>query len=410
MWIMKKIRESMESIPLELSRYIGLSEDEFFLRSKASLSYNLPNNILTPDKIPEFCLPPQLCKKNLLQEVETRVLHQHFQIPMRSISSNTMNGNKDDVKRKSGGKSVPVTSTKKPLPFSAEAYGLAGIYERPNTRRKESLFHSRRPVYMVDRRIPTPLPKLAEEGSQAKKTLSGFLPLVLCKSLSETKSSESDFSPLSSSHAIKSSTCSGRLKGATSCPSLTDNREDRGNWREKREAISLTTSTCYLSSPEGHSQTSALSVLFPPQSQEKLQQEYVLSLQGQGKVHLLAELTTLPSKTNSAYFTVRVRVMSVEEINHNSDRHALNCALILCLTPGMLQQQESTTIRNCLNPVFNEDFYFTELSKEDLVKLQLRLKVVNKPAAAGLRRRTVMGVITRPLSQLLQLKSYFMKN
>ncbi|XP_070761275.1 C2 calcium-dependent domain-containing protein 4C [Enoplosus armatus] len=417
MWVLGKIRESMESIPLELSRYIGKSEEDIFLSSKASLSKNLHNNILTPDKIPEFCLPPRLCKTSLLLESEKTAsyMHRQNQIPKSSTTSNTTHVKAKDVKTKNGDASVACKATKKPLPFSAEGYGLAGIYESPNTRRKESLFHSKRPTYMFDRSIPTAAPRLAKATKVPKKTVSGFLPLLLCKTLSETGSTESetpsssDSSPLSSPYSAKSSlymsSGSGCLKGATSCPSLIDNREDRGRWKK---GLSLTSSPSSPPSLGGSSLTLAPPVLFPLdllQHQERHQREHVLPLQGRGKVRLFAEHTTFSTNTFSPLSTVRVRVVSVEGLLDDTDRRTPNSAVSLCLTPGKLQQQESATIRNCSSPVFNEDFFFTELSREDLLELQLRLKVVGKPAAGTLRRGTVIGAISKPLSQLLLLKN-----
>ncbi|XP_067431718.1 C2 calcium-dependent domain-containing protein 4C [Thunnus thynnus] len=414
MWVLGKIKESMESIPLELSRYMGKSEEDLFLSSKAKLH----NNILTPDKIPEFCLPPRLCKRSPLLGAEATPPHLHSQnqMPRSNITSDTKHLKTNDVKTKNGDPAVVRKAVKKPLPFSAEGYGLAGLYESPNTRRKESLFHSKCPAYMFDRSITAP--RLAKETNQPKKTstLSGFFPLFPCKSLSETGSTESetlsssDSSPLSSPYSTKSSLSipsgSGRLKGATSCPSLIDNREDRRRW--KGEALSLTTSPGSPPSLKGSSLTLAPPVLFPLdvlQCQERLQREHVLPLQGHGKVRLSAEHTTFSTNTLSSLSTLRVRVVSVEGLRDAADTRPLNCAVSVCLTPGKLQQQESATIRNCRSPVFNEDFFFTQLSGEDLRELQLRVKVVDKPAAGTLRRVTVIGVITKPLSQLLPLRN-----
>ncbi|XP_029296057.1 C2 calcium-dependent domain-containing protein 4C [Cottoperca gobio] len=417
MWVFGKLRESMESIPLELSRYMGKSEEDIFFSSKASLSHNLHTNILTPDKIPEFCLPPRLRKRSPLLEAETTApsLLQKKQTPKSSTSSNTTYIQTEDMKKNNDGVSMAWKATKKPLPFSAEGYGLTGIYESPNTRRKESLFHSKCPVYMFDRSLPTAAPRLAKVTNLPKKTLSGLLPLFSSKSLSETGStgsetpSSSDSSPLSSPYSAKCSLYfpqgSGRLKGASSCPSLIGRRVDKGKW--KRGGLSLTTSPSSPPSLKGSSLTLAPPILFPLdvlQCQERLQHEHVLTLQGRGKVRLFAEHTTFSTNTFSSFSTVRVRVASVEGLWDESDRRTLNCAVNLCLTPGKLQQQESVTIRNCRSPVFKEDFFFTELSREDLLELQLRLKVVGKPAAGALRRGTVIGAITKPLSQLLPLK------
>ena len=410
MWVFGKIRESVENIPLELSRYIGKSEEDI------SVSHNLHNNILTPDKIPEFCLPPRLCRRSPLPETETAEPHPHSQnqVADSSLISNTSHVKLKDVGMKNSDASMAQKAAQKPLPFSAEGYGLAGIYESPNTRRKESLFHSKCPVYMFDRNNHTAAPRLAKETNPPQKTLYGFLPLFLSKSLSETGSTEteiassSDSSPLSSPESAKSSpyipSGTRRLKGATSCPSLTDSRERRGRW--KRAVLSLKTSPSCPPSLEASSLTLAPTVLFQLdvlQCQER-QREHILALQGRGKVHVLAEHTTFSTNTFSPLFTVRVRVVSVEDLLDDYERRSLNCAVSLCLTPGKLQQQQSATIRNCHSPVFNEDFFFTELSREDLLELQLRLKVVDKPAAGTLRRGTILGAITKPLLQLLHLK------
>ncbi|XP_068460531.1 C2 calcium-dependent domain-containing protein 4C [Clinocottus analis] len=413
MWMFDKIRESVESVPLDLSRYLGKSEEDICLSSKASLSHHLHNNILTPDKIPEFCLPPRLHKRSPLLEAETALPHRHGHY-QSSTSSNTTHVKTTDMKTKTEDASMAWKATKKPLPFSAEGYGLAGIYESPNTRRKESLFHSKCPVYMFDRSLPTAAPRLAEVTHLPKKTLSGFFPLFSSKSLSETGStgsetpSSSDSSPLSSPYSAKSSLYfppgSSRLKGAMSCPSLNDRRVD--GERRKRGWLSLTNSSSSPPSLKGSSVTLAPPVLSPLDvlhCQEILQHEHVLPLQGRGKVRLFAEHSTVSTSTFPSLSTVRVLVVSVEGL-WDTDRRTLNCAVNLCLTPGKLQQQESAIIRNCRSPVFNEDFFFTELTREDLLTLQLWLKVMYKPATGTLRRGTVIGVTTKPLSQLLSLK------
>ncbi|XP_063753551.1 LOW QUALITY PROTEIN: C2 calcium-dependent domain-containing protein 4C [Eleginops maclovinus] len=417
MLVLEKIRESIESIPLELSRYMGKSEEDIFLSPKASPSQNLHINILTPDKIPEFCLPPRLCKRSQPMEAKKTAPFPFYQD--HTLKSSTLSHSSyvktENLKKKNINASMTLKTIKKPLPFSAEGYGLTGIYESPNTRRKESLFHSKRPVYLFDRSRPNAAPRLAKETNLPKKTLLGFLPLCSTKSLSETGStgsktpSSSDSSPLSLSYSAKSSLHlppgSGHLKGAKSCPSLINSRENRV--RLKRGGLSLTTSSSSPPSLEGSSLTLAPPALFPPdvlQCQERPQHEHFLTLQGRGRVHLYAEATTFSTNKFSSLSTIRVYVESVEGLWDDSDRRTLNCAVNLCLIPGKLQQQEGATIRNCCSPVFKEDFFFTELRREELQELQLRLKVVGKPAAGTMRRETVIGTVTKPLSELLHLK------
>lgn len=406
MWVLEKIRESMESIPLEVNRYITKSEEDIF-------SQTLHSNIITPGNIPEFCLPPRLCKKSSLpdyEEASSNLLFQD-QLPMSSSSSNAAKTR--DVKVKKDVAPVPWKATKKPLPFSAENYGLAGIYESPNTRRKESLFHTKNPIYMLERNICATTPKMAREVNFSKKVSSGFLPLISCKSSSEAATPESetpssdDSSSLCSPCSAKSSNSAPckRLKETVSCPSLIDRKEVRARWEE---ALGMTTSLCKRSSLGKNLFTLAPPVISPLDvlhCQEKLQCEQILPLQGRGQVRLSAEHIISSTSTLSGLTTIRVRVVSVEGLWDSTECVAPNCAVNLCLTPGKRQQQESAIIRKCHNPVFNEDFFFTELSQEDLLALSLKLKVVDKSAAGKLRRGTMIGLVSQPLSLLLPATS-----
>ncbi|XP_053726562.1 C2 calcium-dependent domain-containing protein 4C [Synchiropus splendidus] len=351
MWVLDKIKSSMENIPLELNHYKGRTAEDTCARDK------LHNNVITPDRIPEFSLPPRLYKRSTLIG-EGEMLAQ-------TCSANHSGGT---MQLKSKEQHViGVKTVKKPLPFCAEAYGLAGISESPNTRRKESLFHIRSPTYIFDRDT--------SEINQCKTT-SGFSLL----------SNSSHFSP-----------SAPPLKGAVSCPSLI---EGKGRWQSRD--TSLTTS---ISSPPSlqDSFTLAPPLAFPLdvlQCQERLQKEHVLPLQGRGKVCLSAE-----HFASLSLCTIRIRVVSVEGLRDDSSPPSLNCAVSVSLTPGKLQQQQSATVKNCRRLIFNEDFFFTELSQEDLQQLKLRLKVMDKSTAGALRRATVIGVVSKPLCQLLPLRN-----
>ncbi|CAN9503775.1 unnamed protein product [Ophioblennius macclurei] len=395
MWAFERIRESVESIPLDLSRYMGKREEDAVFPSKSSLHCN----ILTPDKIPEFCLPPQLCRRSPLPEAEKTRLY--LQPQNRLPKNNVAHAKARDVKIKNGDSSAVWKAAKKALPFSAEGYGLAGLYESPNTRRKESLFHSKCPAYVFQRGISAGGPRPARKPYLPKKTASAFLPL------SKTGIAESDSSLFTSpSSATKSSgdvaSNGSRLKGAVSCPSLTVNKERKR--KLKRGGVVLASSSRSPLTRDGNTLSLPPPVLFPLdvlQCQERLRHEHVLPLQGRGRVRLSTEQTAFSKNLFSTLSTVRIRVVSVEGLWDDADGPTLNCAVNLCLTPGKLQPQESATIRNCRTPVFNEDFFFIELSPKDLRDLQLKLKVVDKPASGPLRRGTVIGIVIRPLSQLL---------
>lgn len=445
MWLLDKIRDSVGSLPQELAHFVGKTYGDACLHPQTTLSNNLNNNILTPDKIPEFCLPPTLfrregsawspegppeyCFLGGAQPQETRE-------NLRASPDNTTH-----VEAAGGGTGATAkTKRRKPPPFSAEGYDLAGVYESPNTRRKESLFHGKCPGYVFDRSSQGSAVQADKRTQQQvpRKTLSlqGLLPLG--KSLSETGSTESgtsssscDSTPICSPYSTGPSLrlladTTGDRVGAdattSSCPRVVKTREHR--WRPRKEpsarphhslAAAAAAAATTASGPGAHLHTLVPPATFPLDlihCQEPLEHQHALPLPGGGEVRLSTEHTPFPlsssvtssSSISSCCVTVRVRVVSVEGLVRDcADRRPLSCALSLCLVPGKLQVQKSATIRNCRSPVFNEDFFFTDLSEESLAVLELRVKVMDKSAPGTLRRGVVVAVVTKPLCQLLPL-------
>lgn len=372
MWVLEKIKESVDNLPLELSRYVGRNMEDIFRSSDTGLRSRLHSNVLTPDKIPEFCLPPRLCKRSPLRADMMASYLQDQNHSSRSCGSSNIT--LKALEMKNGDALTARKAAKKPLPFSAEAYGLAGMSESANTRRKESLFLSKCPVYVFDRSNAAAASRQSWESNLNKKSPSAHY----------AKSSPSR------------SSGKGFLRGASSCPSLIDNRENIG--KRKVDSLSfISTPSCPLSLQES-SLALVPSAFYPLdilQSQESLQQKHSLALHGHIKVHLFAE-RIISANPVSSFSTVRVHVESVEREDY--DQQMLNCALHLCLIPGKIQQKESAT-------VFKEDFFFTRLSREDMLDLHLRIRVVTKPAAGTFNKRKVIGVIIKPLSQLLNIRT-----
>ena len=452
MWLMDKIRDRVESLPQELAHLVGKAERDSCLSPETMLSKNLNNNILTPDKIPEFCLPPKLFRrKSLAWNPEGPP---EYCFPSGALLQKKKKSSQDTTHDEGvpafrdaclGGTATAKARRKKPPPFSAEGYGLAGVYESPNTRRKESLFHGKCPGYVFDRSQ-----RCAAQGANRtqrvqRKTLSlpSLLPLFLAKRLSETGSTESetssssDSTPIGSPYSTSSSVHvlvdrAGDPVSADASPSscsLVVNTTTRAHrWRPGNEQ-STWPHRGRTSAPAAAAAATAaapgpgarLLTLVPPtilpvdplQCHKPLQHEHSILLLGGGNVRLSTERIRLPlssstssstssSSSSSGTFTVRVRVVSVEGLmRDDADQRPLNCALSLCLVPGKLQLQKSATIRNCRNPVFNEDFFFTELSEETFEVLELRLKVMDRSASGTLRRGAVRAVVTKPLRQLL---------
>lgn len=121
--------------------------------------------------------------------------------------------------------------------------------------------------------------------------------------------------------------------------------------------------------------------------------EHAVRMGPRGSVRLLAEY-------EAAQARLRVRLLAAEGLyDHLCDARSINCCVGLCLVPGKLQKQRSTIIKNSRHPVFNEDFFFDGLGPASARKLALRIKVVNK--GSSLKRDTLLGEKELPLTALL---------
>ncbi|XP_055017941.1 C2 calcium-dependent domain-containing protein 4C [Boleophthalmus pectinirostris] len=322
MWVLEKLKDT---VSLDWSFFLDKPE-------ASGSSRRLHQNIITPEQIPEFCLPPRLCKSPSLPLTHPDPPHR----PHRPH---------------------------KPHPERPVRPESLGLYERPNTRRKESLFHARRPLYLFDRSPGTPPPGLRAAGaiSGAVAPQSGSVSSV-CEGPSSSGSS-----PLASP---------SMLRGSASCPALTQ----------------IQRSPAGLCPP----------LLFPLdvlRCWDRLPTEHELPLEGRGTIRLSIEHYHTHAAPLSPGCTVRLRVASVERVS------ALSCALHVCLMPGRRQRQRSAVIRQSrVTYRFNEDFFFTELEEGELRGLELRVKVVDKTAGgARLRRGALVGEVIKPLRELLPI-------
>ncbi|KAJ0019033.1 hypothetical protein NQD34_006602 [Periophthalmus magnuspinnatus] len=350
MWVLEKLRDT---VSLDWNLFMDKTEEK-------GPSHCLHHNIITPEQIPEFSLPPRLCKSPSVPLTQ--------QDPLQLLPK--------------------PHHPNKPHPERATRPESLGLYERPNTKRKESLFHAKRPVYLFDRnpatRPPGPAPQ-PRVGLRAAGTRSGAVApqsgsvSSLCES-----SSSCDTSPLASP---------SMLRGADSCPALTQVR-----WAGPVPPIPP--QACPPRPPPACPLVPL--PLFPLdvlRCWDRLPTEHELPLEGRGTVRLSIEHYHTHTTPPSSRCTVRLRVASVERVS------ALSCALHVCLMPGRRQRQRSAIIRQSrVTYRFNEDFFFTELEEEELRGLQLRVKVLDKTAGgARLRRGALVGVVSKPMTELLDI-------
>ncbi|XP_060736972.1 C2 calcium-dependent domain-containing protein 4C [Tachysurus vachellii] len=380
MWILRKVQESAENFPTEISRLVGKSSDE--ISAKANLLNKIHRNVLTPDKIPDFFLPPKLSRCSLVavEGIVSRCFDEtgtNFNQTIKTNSGITTKVLKTDINK---GATVAMRGQIKPIPFSLKNYE-SGFFESPNTRRKESLFHSAFSSYTLERVTNRVMPSIKLPS----------ITLLKVGSLESDTSSSADSSPHSSPLPIRSIhethlSKESLLKHDLLC---TKNKDDKIKFtRDTNVAQPASTLAPPLQFP--------LDMLH---CQERLHSEHVLLLPRRGCVRLSASLANMDGDLS----TVRIRVISVEELREPGDPRPLHCGLTLSLSPGKLQRQHSAIIRNSRNPVFNEDFFFTEPEGEEkgLKNFAVRVKVLEKNTSLG--RASVLGVIIKPLTELLAL-------
>ncbi|XP_035234532.1 C2 calcium-dependent domain-containing protein 4C [Anguilla anguilla] len=418
MWFIERIREGVESLPLEISRTLGMREE---LSAKASLSAKLHCNVLTPEKIPEFFIPPRLTRGAPPTLQDPCLPHAGGDAALRDPPRPHIEIENVGGARQGGGRGEGAGSGKGVL--CGAHYGLAGLYESPNTRRKESLFLAQFKGRSLERAgfrnagrapgVPPPAKALTEQGSTESDTPSSSDSSphgspVLTRSISSSALLRLFGAERPASHLTRSASKLSLGGGDYGWPQeecvSVESAESAGETAQSLGSpalpISLAPPTSTTTPPTSLASPTSLAppIIFPLDllhCQERLQREHVLPLEGRGRVRLTAE-------RDHAGASLRVRVVSVEDLHDGAPGGRLvHCCVSLCLTPGKWQRQNSATIRNCRNPVFNEDFFFTELGEDGFHSMALRLKVLDK--ASTLKRAVVLGVTSKPLSQLLPL-------
>ncbi|XP_078063781.1 C2 calcium-dependent domain-containing protein 4C-like isoform X1 [Mustelus asterias] len=311
-------------------------------------------NVLTPDRIPEFVIPPSL------------------------------QSGRRDVRRASprGGGGLAMSARHHVVQVEADSEGEEGalcvprhanppeilrLPESPHTRRKESLFHARIGDWAQSLR---PRPDLNTPPSFSS---------------SSSSSSSADSTPFGSPRAARSPLPGSKGKGQTP-PALSPSADGRG--LPGRPSGADRPASSWLAPPPAP--------LYPPdlaRPPQRPPKENTVALNKGGALRLWAEYTAEGGR-------LRVRLVSGEGLYPASfPPGAVNCCASFYLLPGKTQKQRSAVIRRSRNPIFNEDFYFEGLAPDDLASKALRVKVVNK--GVGMRRDCIMGKTKLGLAAIL---------
>ncbi|XP_032902381.1 C2 calcium-dependent domain-containing protein 4C [Amblyraja radiata] len=296
------------------------------------------------------------------------------------------------------------------IPLTQTSYGFSTLVESPHTRRKESLFHT-------DHGSPVTSPSSPRKrgsGHRSNGESQHLNPPEFSLSLASTyryfsggdsdTASSAESSPFNSPLLSRSVSGSSLLKMfshenlAKHCKplqSFTRNSSlstDECSSTDASPNISkrLRCPTPPAGGPPASQGVLPLSLLH---YQDRVHKEHTVRLNRGGAIRLAAEYDS----TNAR---LRIRVITAEDLYDKTlDNKTINCCVILYLTPGKVQKQRSTIIKNSRNPIFNEDFFFDGLPLDEFKRAALKLKVVNK--ASSLKRDAVLGEKELKLSLLL---------
>ncbi|XP_028306334.1 C2 calcium-dependent domain-containing protein 4A [Gouania willdenowi] len=440
MWVVEKIRVSVErsSLPIP-STELTFKICNIMLGEKNNPKrISLCHNIITPDNIPEFCIPPTIISpQNTEQsrttrpsknsavgnpEAETTIpeqLNPHI-IQVESVDESPYDGFSDEEMTNADPQSQAALS----LPHLAKtqtSYGFCTLLESPHTRRKESIFHAdpgspplllpRSRSSLCSRVSPSPSPcpspsSISLNSLTTRLSPRGYTPNWQSTVDSDTTSS-TESSPFSSPLLSRCPAKSSLFKALSH--ELLLSRKLRKAMVSRNNSLSTDEGSSTDNSPhvmrrasEGllnglpNSYSLAPPTIFPMDltlHRNRLMKEKKVSIGKDGSLRLSAEYCLENQR-------LRLRLISAEGLYPLSvDPKMINCSISLCLIPGKVQKQRSTVIRKSRNPIFNEDFFFDGISEEDLNQRSLRFKVVNKMST--LKRDYLLGDCDVPLSSIV---------
>ncbi|KAL4641944.1 vacuolar protein sorting-associated protein 13C isoform X1 [Arapaima gigas] len=469
MWVIEKIRTSAESasIPLPVVEYSFRIGDIMF-GDKVSLGRNrkssLCPNIITPDTIPEFCIPPKISSQQELRNTDLRkpterstkapppeilyprkeaaaceLLKAHV-IQVENVDEMPSDNRHSDEESTNAD---PQSQAALSLPHLAKAqtcYGFCTLLESPNTRRKESLFHSDPSSCSIPQNVPrsrsSSYPRVGSSPSafslnslsarlsnpRVGSSPSAFSLNTLTSRLSSRRSplnslgkldgeniSSTDSSPFGSPLLPRSSPKSSLFKTMSQDKLFTRSMKKTGPSRNNSlstdegsstdnspSVIRRSSETCWESQPCSISLVPP--AIFPMELvlySDRVVKESLIPLETGGNLRLSAEYSPENQR-------LRVRLISADGLYASSvDPKTISCGVTISLIPGKVQKQRSSIIRKSRNPIFNEDFFFDGISEDDLYHWSVRFKVVNKMPT--MKRDYTLVDCDVPLSCILTL-------
>ncbi|XP_005920614.1 C2 calcium-dependent domain-containing protein 4C isoform X2 [Haplochromis burtoni] len=396
MWLLEKLRSGTQSQPPQTTEAIPVS---------------VYANVLTPEKIPDFFIPPKLICCPPEESVTPETQHcskirpsasDHAicsQSPRARSSKNPCSPRlfSRNLQKSANRHIIQIESADEPGAGSMDraqtSYGFSTLMESPHTRRKESLFHS------------DPSSPLTSPNSQRRSQGGTLLAPADPNPYRYFSGGESDTCSSAESSPFNSPLLS---RSASLLRSITQETQAKVSRAKRSLARHSSLSTDECSSADNSPNMQRRRMRCPPSpafrgcksgglrgaaASDLCQREHTINLNKGGKLRLSTHYDREAAR-------LRVRVLAAEALyDRQTDLKSINCCVALYLNPGKKQKQRSTIIKNSRNPVFNEDFFFDALPQAQVKTLALKVKVVNK--GTSLKRDVLLGEREVLLSELL---------
>ncbi|NWI19605.1 C2C4C protein, partial [Crypturellus soui] len=433
MWFLEKIRASHENGSVPSSSFLGLPPGQS-LPEKPRLGAAAFPNVLTPDRIPEFCIPPRLSSA---VPIKGSGSHQDCRVgdadpassdcsPSPSLPHLIQVESAEEIPalEEESTNSDPQSQAALSLPHFPRAptsYGFCTLLESPHTRRKESIFHGDARSALPGLALPRARANtFGGKGSVSKPIAISFasvrlppkhLPLHRQGPCDSDTASSSDSSPFSSPLLSRSpprccSLMKARSQEGLLCRALRAKNKCsvvRNNSLSTEESSSTDTSPRAIRrASEGLLAARSFSVSCSPvfpldlsHSRDRLVGESVVLLGHGGRLRLSAEYCSENKR-------LRIRLISAEGLYDASvEPKNIHCCVTFSLVPGKMQKQRSTVIKRSRNPIFNEDFFFDGIAEEELSSLSVRMKATNK--GCSMKRDYTLGERELSLISILSM-------
>ncbi|XP_032623881.1 C2 calcium-dependent domain-containing protein 4D [Chelonoidis abingdonii] len=363
-------------------------------------------NVLTPDRIPKFFIPPKLStlygralggspgSQQSPQGTGSLETHKALIRAADRHVTHAQSLHQDPMARAEGeaGHQLPPACSMSHL---VNPGGFLLLPESPHTRRRESLFHSMCPPHHIS------LDLSPEPGARLlPPELRPWRPVSQPDALDSDTASSAGSSPFSFPVLGHPLACQAHWGRPLCSRTLDAQAGGRASSLSAEEASSTDDSPSF---PRRQTEPSwgAVARLAPPPFSPldficrpaRVAQENTVALSRGGCLRL-------SSKYVPASWCLHVRLVSAEGLYPRPcDPQCVGCCVALQLQPGKAQKQRSAVVKRSRSPIFNEDFFFEGLAPHELPARRLRLKAVNK--GCGMRQDAVLGKAEVPLPALL---------